>query len=286
MAYEITKSEEEWRKILSPEAFKVLRKHGTEYAARVRSTRITRRGRTAARAATCPCSPRRRNSTAAPAGRASGSRSTTRSAPPSTASSSRRAPRSTAAAAAAPRPRVRGRAAAHGPALLHERGRHEIRAQGGELIRQHVTGRAVPLHPWKGIRPCCASSPPWPLLPRLALATAPRAQDTRPLGRIGVATFGSGCFWCTEADFDKIPGVLHHHLGLHGRQDAEPELRAGRYRPHRTCRGAAADLRQIQVGYEQLLDHYWRDRRARRHRPVLRPRQPVSAAIFTARPSS
>jgi peptide-methionine (R)-S-oxide reductase len=32
MAYEITKSEEEWRKILSPEAFKVLRKHGTEYA--------------------------------------------------------------------------------------------------------------------------------------------------------------------------------------------------------------------------------------------------------------
>jgi hypothetical protein len=43
----------------------------------------------------------------------------------------------------------------------------------------------------------------------LALATAARAQDT-PAARegIGVATFGSGCFWCTEADFDKIPGVL------------------------------------------------------------------------------
>ncbi len=30
--FEITKTEEEWRKILTPEQFRVLRKHGTEYA--------------------------------------------------------------------------------------------------------------------------------------------------------------------------------------------------------------------------------------------------------------
>ncbi len=31
-SFEITKNEEEWRKILTPEQFKVLRQHGTEYA--------------------------------------------------------------------------------------------------------------------------------------------------------------------------------------------------------------------------------------------------------------
>ena len=25
---------------------------------------------------------------------------------------------------------------------------------------------------------------------------------------MGIATFAGGCFWCTEADFDKVPGVL------------------------------------------------------------------------------
>ena len=43
----------------------------------------------------------------------------------------------------------------------------------------------------------------------LALAAAPRAQDApAPREGVAVATFGSGCFWCTEADFDKVPGVL------------------------------------------------------------------------------
>ena len=28
------------------------------------------------------------------------------------------------------------------------------------------------------------------------------------------ATFGGGCFWCTESDFDKVPGVLSVGVNL------------------------------------------------------------------------
>jgi peptide methionine sulfoxide reductase MsrA len=49
----------------------------------------------------------------------------------------------------------------------------------------------------------------------------------RATPRAAVATFASGCFWCTESDFEMVPGVLDVVSGLHRRHPAEPELRAG-----------------------------------------------------------
>ena len=39
---------------------------------------------------------------------------------------------------------------------------------------------------------------------------------------IGVATFAGGCFWCTEADFDKVPGVLSTTSGYIGGELINP----------------------------------------------------------------
>ena len=119
--------------MLTPEQFYVLREHGTERAGTSPLDKTYAPARMTAPAAICRCSPRRRSSTAAPAGRASSSRSTTRSAhrrqellhdahgsalPPLRRS---------------PRPRVRGRPTADGSALLHERRRLEVRPQGDGL---------------------------------------------------------------------------------------------------------------------------------------------------------
>jgi peptide-methionine (S)-S-oxide reductase len=42
--------------------------------------------------------------------------------------------------------------------------------------------------------------------------------------RVGEATavFAGGCFWCTESDFDKIPGVVSTTSGYVGGQTANP----------------------------------------------------------------
>ena len=58
-----------------------------------------------------------------------------------------------------------------------------------------------------------------------------------------VATFAGGCFWCVEADFDKVPGVLQHDLGLHRRQGRESDLQPGRLPAHRPHRGGRDRLR-------------------------------------------
>ncbi|HET7384488.1 MAG TPA: peptide-methionine (S)-S-oxide reductase MsrA [Pseudolabrys sp.] len=92
----------------------------------------------------------------------------------------------------------------------------------------------------------------------LTVACTAVAQNANQPENRAVATFAGGCFWCTEADFDKVPGVISTTSGYTGGRVANPsytQVSAGGtghaeavevvYDPHK-------------VSYDELLSYYWR----------------------------
>src|SRR5258706_13966478 len=59
---------------------------------------------------------------------------------------------------------------------------------------------------------------------------APAAGQGNEAQRTAVATFAGGCFWCVEADFDKVEGVLSTTSGYTAGHAANPTYQQA---PHR-----------------------------------------------------
>ena len=55
----------------------------------------------------------------------------------------------------------------------------------------------------------------------LILAGSAAGQGTSPQ-KTATATFAGGCFWCVEADFDKVEGVISTTSGYIGGSTANP----------------------------------------------------------------
>lgn len=92
----------------------------------------------------------------------------------------------------------------------------------------------------------------------LALAAAAPLQLAAAAGATAKATFAGGCFWCVEADFDKVPGVLSTTSGYTGGTVPNPTYR--QVSAQRTGHAEAVEIvyDPARVSYEQLLDVYWR----------------------------
>ncbi len=72
------------------------------------------------------------------------------------------------------------------------------------------------------------------------------------------ATFAGGCFWCIEADFEKLDGVVEvisGYTGGHSENPSYKEVSAGRT-------GHAEAVQVVydptRVTYRELLDYFWR----------------------------
>ena len=78
------------------------------------------------------------------------------------------------------------------------------------------------------------------------------------MSNIEIATFGSGCFWCTEAVFERLKGIMNVESGYAGGDILNPTY-------EEVCSGKTGHAEVIQVkfdpsitGYEELLEVFWR----------------------------
>ena len=109
----------------------------------------------------------------------------------------------------------------------------------------------------------------WTVVAALIAGTAgAAAQSTAPPSNKATATFAGGCFWCVEADFDKVGGVISTTSGYTGGQVANPTY-------YQVSAGSTGHTEAVEitydpgkVSYQKLLDVFWRN-----HDPLAKDRQ-------------
>jgi peptide-methionine (S)-S-oxide reductase len=89
------------------------------------------------------------------------------------------------------------------------------------------------------------------------IASAVAQQNEPP--KTAIATFAGGCFWCVEADFDKVGGVISTTSGYTGGRTPNPTY-------EEVSRGGTGHAESVEIGYdpakvsyEKLLDVFWHD---------------------------
>lgn len=73
------------------------------------------------------------------------------------------------------------------------------------------------------------------------------------------ATFAAGCFWCTEAAFQELPGVYEAVSGYVGGEEENPtyEQVVAHQTGHRE--GLRVYYNPEEISYQELLDVFWRN---------------------------
>ena len=99
----------------------------------------------------------------------------------------------------------------------------------------------------------------FPILASIALTFDAAAQPANAMNtnQTETATFGGGCFWCVEAVYIRLPGVISVTSGYSGGSTENPTY-------HQVCSGDTghAEVAQIvfdpaKISYAQLLEVFW-----------------------------
>lgn len=90
-------------------------------------------------------------------------------------------------------------------------------------------------------------------------ATTPTAEAVaQTTGPTQKAVFAGGCFWCVEADFDKVPGVLSTTSGYTGGKTANPSYQEVSTNMTGHTEAVEIVFDPVKVSYAQLVEHFWR----------------------------
>ena len=74
-------------------------------------------------------------------------------------------------------------------------------------------------------------------------ACSANAPAQQPAGPRASAVFAGGCFWCTESDFDKIPGVIATVSGYSGGKSVRPTY-------EQVSAGGTGHIEAVRVTYD------------------------------------
>ena len=99
----------------------------------------------------------------------------------------------------------------------------------------------------------------------LAACSAASSQESKPTeivpteqaGKTAKAVFAGGCFWCVEADFEKLPGVIEAVSGYTGGHVENPTYKqvtrggTGHYEAAKIIYNPAI------ISYGELVEHFW-----------------------------
>jgi peptide-methionine (S)-S-oxide reductase len=96
------------------------------------------------------------------------------------------------------------------------------------------------------------------LMAAIASGMAQNTNMNSSMDSAGIAVFGGGCFWCTEALFAMLPGVKSVKSGYAGGKKEDPTYKE-------ICSGTTGHAEVIKVefdpeliSYEKLLETFWK----------------------------
>lgn len=101
---------------------------------------------------------------------------------------------------------------------------------------------------------CSRAEPPQP---STKTTMNPTVSETSATNKTEIATLGGGCFWCMEAVYERLPGVLSVTSGFAGGHTENPTYQE-------VCSGTTghAEVTQIKfdpakISYDKLLEVFW-----------------------------
>jgi peptide-methionine (S)-S-oxide reductase len=83
-------------------------------------------------------------------------------------------------------------------------------------------------------------------------------QTVKPVANATTAIFAGGCFWCIEADFEKLPGVTGVESGYTAGKTVNPTYEQVSSGGTGHAEAVRVSYDPAKVSYQQLVDYFWR----------------------------
>ncbi|GHA15955.1 peptide methionine sulfoxide reductase MsrA [Arenicella chitinivorans] len=97
-----------------------------------------------------------------------------------------------------------------------------------------------------------------PLFGLLISSFSPLAQSAPDAKTTQTAIFAGGCFWCIEADFEKLDGVIEVESGYTGGSAKTANYKAVSRTETGHYEAVEVHYNPREISYAQLVDYFWR----------------------------